>query len=112
MVTRAFSPSGVATSAAVPLSFVVGVTDIEILRHGDRKMTRIVLESKTGPDGVLHLDVPLGLPDTAHEVEVVVHPKPAGQTLPPGYFDLVGSVDDEICIVHPQPALPPPVEFE
>jgi hypothetical protein len=75
-------------------------------------MTRFVLESKTGPDGVLHLNVPLGLPDTAYDVEVVVHPKSVGQTLPAGYFDLIGSVDDETFIVHPQPASPPPVEFE
>ena len=43
-------------------------------------MTRILLHSTTGPDGVLHLDVPLGRPDTAYEVEVVLHTKPAGGT--------------------------------
>ena len=75
-------------------------------------MTRIVLQSTTGPDGVLHLDVPLGKPDTSYEVEVVAHPKPAGRTLPPGYFDLIGSVDDDTFVVHPQPPLPPPVKLE
>jgi hypothetical protein len=75
-------------------------------------LTRIRLESKTGHDGVLHLEVPLGQPDTAYEVEVVVHPKPAGRVLPPGYFDLVGSIDDDTFVVHRQPPLPPPVDLE
>ena len=75
-------------------------------------MTRIVLQSKTGPDGVLHLDIPLGKPDTAYEVEMVVNPKPIGRTLPPGYFDLIGSVDDDSFVVHPQPPSPPPLELE
>ena len=75
-------------------------------------MTRIVLESKTGPDGVLHLDVPVGKPDTAYEVEMVIHPKPAGRILPPGYFNLIGSVDDDTFVVHPQPPLPPPIDIE
>jgi hypothetical protein len=69
-------------------------------------MARIVLQSRTGPDGVLHLDVPLGEPDTAFDVEVVVHPKSAGRTLPPGYFDVIGSVDDDTFVIHPQPSLP------
>ncbi|MGO8747276.1 MAG: hypothetical protein ACLQNE_14925 [Thermoguttaceae bacterium] len=76
-------------------------------------MTRIVLQSKTGPDGTLHLNVPLGRPDTEFEVEVVVNPKatqPRGW--PPGYFDLFGSIDDETFFRQPQGALPPPVEIE
>lgn len=47
-------------------------------------MTRFVLDSKTGPDGMLHLDAPLGLPDAAFAVEVVVHPKSVDRSLPPG----------------------------
>jgi hypothetical protein len=74
-------------------------------------LTRIKLESKTGPDGVLHLDVPFGKPDTTCEVEVVVHAKTPGVDLPPGYFDLIGSIEDETFVVHPQPPLPPPVDL-
>jgi hypothetical protein len=74
-------------------------------------MTRIVLQSKTGPDGMLHLDVPLGKPDTTYEVEVVVHPKPVGRVLPRRYFDLIGSIDDDAFVVLPQPPLPPPVDM-
>ena len=46
------------------------------------------------------------------EVEVVVRRKSAARSFPPGYFDLIGSVDDETLIVYPQPPLPPPVEIE
>ena len=41
-------------------------------------MTRIVLHSTSGPDGKLHLEVPVGTPNTEFEVEVVVRPKSAG----------------------------------
>lgn len=71
-------------------------------------MTSLVIQSKTGPDGKLHLEVPVGQPDTECEVEVVVRPKTAGRLLSPGYFDLIGSVDDETFAVHPQPPMPPP----
>ena len=76
-------------------------------------MTRIVLQSKTGPDGTLHLDVPLNQPDTEFEVTVEVRPKPAqGTGWPPGYFDLFGSIDDETFVRPSQGELPPPVEIE
>ena len=76
-------------------------------------MNRIILQSKTGPDGTLHLDVPLNQPDTEFEVEVVVRPKsPPGRGWPPGYFDLFGAIDDETFVRPPQGELPPPVEME
>lgn len=76
-------------------------------------MNSIVLHSTSGPDGKLHLEVPVGAPNTEFEVEMVVRPKPLpGQGWPPGYFELFGSIDDETFMVHPQPPLPPPVEFE
>ena len=67
-------------------------------------------DERTGSDGALSLRVPLGQPDTEFEVVVVVQPKSSADTprLPPGYFDLLGSIDDETFIVHPQPPLPPP----
>jgi hypothetical protein len=75
-------------------------------------MTSIVLHSTSGPDGKLRLEVPVGQPDTEFEVEVLVRPKSAGVVLPPGYFNLIGSIDDETFIRHPQGDLPPPVELE
>lgn len=35
-------------------------------------MTRVVMTSRVGPDGVLHLDVPFGSPDAGREVQVTV----------------------------------------
>ena len=77
-------------------------------------MTAIVLQSKSGSDSKLRLEVDVGLPNTEFEVEVVVRPKPPeGLGWPPGYSDLFGSIDDETFIVHPQPPMPPPaVEIE
>jgi hypothetical protein len=75
-------------------------------------MTSIVLHSTSGPDGKLHLEVPVGSPNTEFEVEVVLRPKPAARTFPPGYFDLLGSVDDDTLTVHPQPPMSPPLEIE
>jgi hypothetical protein len=76
-------------------------------------MTSIVLHSTSGPDGKLHLEVPVGQPDTEFEVEIVVRSKPAaGKGWPPGYFDLFGSIDDETFVRPPQGELPPPVELE
>lgn len=75
-------------------------------------MTSIVLHSTSGPDGKLHLEVPVGQADTDFEVELVVRPKIMVRTFPPGYFNLIGSVDDDTLAVHPQPPLPPPMEFE
>jgi hypothetical protein len=74
-------------------------------------MSAIVLQSKSGPDSKLHLEVPVGQPNTEFEVEVIVRPKRAERSFPPGYFDLIGSIDDETFIVHPQPPLPPPVAW-
>ncbi len=75
-------------------------------------MASIVMQSRSGPDSKLHLEVPVGQPDTAFEVEMVLRPKTVARTFPPGYFDLIGSVDDVTLTVHPQPPMPPPVEIE
>jgi hypothetical protein len=77
-------------------------------------MHTIQTRERTDPDGTLSLRIPLGQPDTEFEVVVVVQPKSPGDAarLPPGYFDLLGSIDDDTFMVHPQPPLPPPVEIE
>jgi hypothetical protein len=76
-------------------------------------MSSIVLHSRSGPDSRIHLEIPVDRPDADFEVEVVVHPKSSeGNGWPPGYFELFGSIDDETLVVHPQPPMPPPLEFE
>ncbi len=72
----------------------------------------IILQSKSGPDSKLHLEVPVDQPNAEFEVEVTVRPRKAVRTFPPGYFELIGSNDDETLIVHPQPPMPPPLEIE
>jgi len=76
-------------------------------------MSRIVVHTRSGPDSKLHIEVPVGQPDTEFEVEVRIRPKPATSNgWPPGYSELFGSIDDETFMVHPQPLLPPPVQVE
>lgn len=72
-------------------------------------MSPIVLQSRSGPDGKLHLEIPVDRPDTDFEIEV--RQKPA-LTLPPGYFGLLGSVNDDALTVHSQPPLPPSLDVE
>ncbi len=73
-------------------------------------MTSIVMNSTSGPDGKLHLEITVGQPDTEFEVEVTARLRTTARSLPPGYFDLLGSVDDATLTVHSQPRLPPPLE--
>jgi hypothetical protein len=75
-------------------------------------MTSIVLHTTSGPDGKLHLEVPVGQPDTEFEVEVTARPKSAAKDWPPNYFDLFGSIDDETFVRPPQGEWPPPVELD
>ena len=68
-------------------------------------MRTIVLHSTSSPDRKLHLEVLVGQADTEFEVELVVRAKTTVRTLPPSYFSLIGSVDDDTLTVHPQPLL-------
>jgi hypothetical protein len=67
-------------------------------------MQTIRVREKTAKDGTLHLDIPLGMPESEFEVVVVVQPTEAsinpggseGSGWPPGYFESTyGSITDE-----------------
>jgi hypothetical protein len=45
-------------------------------RKGESATTRIVFQSRTGPDGPLHPDVTLGPEQAGREVQVVIEPVP------------------------------------
>jgi hypothetical protein len=45
-------------------------------------MIRKVVRSKVGSDGILHLELPLGIEDAGREVQVTVEPLPAGSMSP------------------------------
>jgi hypothetical protein len=77
-------------------------------------MQTIHILASTGKDGILSLRIPLGRPDTEHEVVIVAQPTgPAAERgWPPGYFDLAGSVDDDSFDRPPQGELPGPVEHD
>ena len=75
-------------------------------------MSTVLMHSRSGSDSKLHLEIPVGRPDTEFDVEVVARPINAtGEAWPPGYFDLFGSLDDESFVRPSQGELPPPVEL-
>jgi hypothetical protein len=48
-------------------------------------MSNILIRSRSGQDGKLHLEVPVGEPNAEFEVEVVVRPRnPQGEAWPSG----------------------------
>lgn len=66
-------------------------------------MQTVTLTARAGSDGVLHLEVPVGMPNTDLEVVVVVHPRAPHPGWPPDFFDRVfGSIDDPSFVRHPQ----------
>ncbi len=83
------------------------------------------MSAKSGPDGILHLSVPVGAAGE-FEVAVVVAPKPTANGAPttktpeelgwpPGFFEnVIGSIDDEKFVAPPRPpAKPlPPLDLE
>lgn len=75
-------------------------------------MSSIILKSVSDADRKLHLEIPVDEPNTEFEVEVVVRPRTQDFVLPPGYFDLIGSIDDETFFRHPQGNLPKPVDLD
>lgn len=71
----------------------------------------IVLTSRSGPDGKLHLEIPVDQPDAEFEVTVEVRPKESKNILPPDYFKLIGTITDATFVRPPQGDLPPAVEL-
>ena len=87
-------------------------------------MTVIHLSATSGPDGVLHLTIPVGAAGE-FDVAVVVSAKPAAAGAkpktpeelgwPPGFLETTfGSIDDELFVAPPRhPAKPiPPLDLE
>jgi hypothetical protein len=84
-------------------------------------MQTIRVLEKTGKDGSLHLNIPLGTPESEFEVLVVLQPTGVSvnggasgeRGWPPGYFDSTyGSITDETFTRPPQGELPKPVDLE
>ena len=72
-------------------------------------MATIRLTATAGPDGVVRLAVPVG--EAGGEYEVVLTPKepappiktPEGRGWRPGFFEnVIGSIDDDTFVRHPQ----------
>jgi hypothetical protein len=75
-------------------------------------MSNLLMRSRSGPDGKLHLEVPVSAPNTEFDIELVVRPhESSAEDWPAGYFDLFGSISDETLQRPPQGELPPAVEI-
>jgi hypothetical protein len=72
---------------------------------------------KVGEDGVLHLDIPVGAPNSEFEVVVVLQPRAAATRpedlgWPPGYFEqTAGSIQDPTFRRHDQGEFEKRLEF-
>ncbi|HBH50865.1 MAG TPA: hypothetical protein DDY91_03125 [Planctomycetaceae bacterium] len=70
-------------------------------------MANLLIRSRSGPDGKLHLEVPVSAPNTEFDIELVVRPHESSTgEWPAGYFDLFGSISDETFVRPPQGELP------
>ncbi len=74
-------------------------------------METIRVHSKSGSDGVLHLEIPVGAANAEFEVEIGLHPKKSEGTSPktfsqtwlPGVIEkTAGSIQDETFFRHSQ----------
>jgi hypothetical protein len=75
-------------------------------------MSNLLMRSRSGPDGKLHLEVPVSAPNTEFDIELVVRPhefRPG--EWPANYFDLFGSISDETFVRPPQGERPPAAEI-
>jgi hypothetical protein len=84
-------------------------------------MEIVHVSEKTGSDGLLRLQIPVGAPETEYDAVVVLQPRTASGTScvadsrgwPPGYFEnTFGSITDESFLRPPQGELPSAVELE
>jgi hypothetical protein len=67
-------------------------------------MQTITLQAHTGADGVLKLEVPVGLADVAFDVVVVCSPRDGTSVAvaPQNLAQLIGAIDDPTFVRHPQ----------
>lgn len=71
----------------------------------------MILNSRSGADGVLHLAIPVSGADRDFHVEVTVR-DPDAFVLPEHYFDVLGSIADATFERPPQGESPEAVTFE
>lgn len=80
-------------------------------------MNRMVVTSKVGSDGVLHLALPVGLEEADKEVQITVEPIAPDEEMTQAEWEawvdsMAGSITDPTFIRHPQPELEERDSFE
>lgn len=67
-------------------------------------MQTITLQAHAGADGVLTLEVPVGIADIDFDVVVVCTPRVGNSVAPKKLAQLIGTIDDPTFVRHPQGA--------
>ena len=63
-------------------------------------METIRVRSRSNGDGIIHLDVPVGMKDTELEVTLTISPARQGKGYPPGFFEQTyGSCSDDPIVI-------------
>lgn len=82
-------------------------------------MQTIQITSKSGPDGVLLVRVPVGTAETEYDVLIVLQPKspadadtPESRGWPPGFEKLAGSITDPTFRRYEQGEFEKRLEFD
>ncbi len=65
-------------------------------------MQTITLQVHAGADGVLKLEVPVGIADVDYDVVVVCTPRAGNSVAPKTLAQLIGTIDDPTFVRHPQ----------
>jgi hypothetical protein len=63
-------------------------------------METIKVRSRSNDEGILHLDVPVGIKDTELEITLTIAPTRQGKGYPPGFFEQTyGSCQDDPIVL-------------
>ncbi len=77
-----------------------------------QKMETIKVHSRSNKDGIIHLDIPVGIKDTELEVTLTISPAGQGRGYPPGFFEQTyGSCQDEPIVIDDEAIVEDEAEF-
>lgn len=52
-------------------------------------MNRMIVRSRIGSDGILHMDIPVGAADAGRQVQITIEPEAAASKTPQEYSDFL-----------------------
>jgi hypothetical protein len=79
---------------------VGGLNDYK--KKEEPSMQTITLQAHVGADGILKLEVPIGMTEVALDVVVMFHPRSNGPSTQAPLSQLIGAIDDPTFVRAPQ----------